>query len=61
MRVIEVTVAANGEVTVQTKGYAGMDCLQASQFLEQTLGVTLKDQKTAEFYQSQPVEQHTQQ
>jgi hypothetical protein len=61
MRIIEVTVAANGEVTVQTKGYAGTDCLQASQFLEQALGVTLNDQKTAEFYQSQPVEQHTQQ
>jgi hypothetical protein len=61
MRTIEVTVATNGEVTVHTKGYAGSDCLQASQFLEQALGVTLEDQKTAEFYQSQPVEQHTQQ
>jgi hypothetical protein len=61
MRIIEVTVAPNGAVTVHTKGYAGMDCLQASQFLEQALGVTLEDQKTAEFYQSQTVEQHTQQ
>jgi hypothetical protein len=61
MRVIEVTVAPNGAVTVHTKGYVGMDCLQATKFLEQALGVTQKEQKTAEFYQSLPVEQHTQQ
>ena len=39
-RIIEVTVSPRGETTVQTKGYAGGDCLAASQFLEQALGVT---------------------
>ena len=33
MRIIEVTVSPQGETTVQTKGYAGADCLQASKFL----------------------------
>jgi len=37
-RLIEVIVSPQGETTVQTKGYAGADCLQASKFLEQALG-----------------------
>ena len=56
-RLIEVIVSPQGEVTVQTKGYAGSDCLRASQFLEQTLGVVTNDQKTAEFYQPQTTQQ----
>ena len=57
-RVIEVTVSPQGEATVQTKGYAGADCLRASQFLEQALGVVAGDQRTAEFYQAAPAERH---
>jgi hypothetical protein len=60
-RVIEVTVSPQGETTVQTKGYTGADCLQASKFLEQALGVPTPDHKTAEFYDSAAVEQHVQQ
>ena len=50
-RIIEVTVSPNGEATVQTKGYSGGECLQASKFLEQALGAAVADQKTSEFYQ----------
>jgi hypothetical protein len=57
-RIIEVIVSPQGEATVQTKGYAGSDCLQASQFLEQALSVVVNDQKTAEFYQSQTTPPH---
>ena len=60
-RVIEVTVSPTGEATVQTKGYAGADCLQASKFLEQSLGVTVNDTKTAEFFQTTSEQQHAQQ
>ena len=52
-RVIEVMVSPTGEATVQTRGYAGADCLRASQFLEQALGLTTNERKTAEFYQPQ--------
>jgi hypothetical protein len=55
--VIEVLVSPTGEVSVQTRGYAGSDCLQASQFLEQSLGVTSADRKTTEFYEVVPAEQ----
>jgi hypothetical protein len=61
MRVIEVIVSPEGEAAVQTKGYAGNDCLQASKFLQDSLGTTTADRHTAEFYQSTPAEQHVDQ
>jgi hypothetical protein len=60
-RLIEVTVSPTGEATVQTKGYAGADCLEASRFLEDALGVATTERKTAEFYQAVPAQQHIQQ
>lgn len=51
-RVIEITVSPEGEVTVQTKGYAGSACQTASKFIEEALGMKVNEQKTAEFYQS---------
>lgn len=60
-RIIEVTISPKGEVTVQTKGYAGSDCLQASKFLEQALGISTSDRKTTEFFNTSVVEQHLQQ
>ena len=60
-RIIEIIVSPRGEVTMQTKGYAGGDCVHASKFLEQALGVPCNEQKTAEFYQPAAVEQQVQQ
>jgi hypothetical protein len=60
-RIIEVTVSPQGETSLQTKGYAGGDCLQASKFLEQALGVITADRTTGEFYQTSSTEQHIQQ
>ena len=42
-RIIEITVSPTGETTIQTKGYAGNDCFQASKFLEEILGVKASD------------------
>jgi hypothetical protein len=60
-RVIEVVVSPRGETTVQTKGYAGADCLRASKFLEQALGIASADRTTGEYYLTAPAEQHVQQ
>ena len=57
-RVIEVTVSPKGETSIQTNGYAGADCLQASKFLEQALGVVSKESKTGEFYLATQTDQH---
>ena len=59
-RLIEVTVSPTGETTVQTKGYAGPECRQASKFLEQALGVAVQDRNTAEFYSDTQVHQQAQ-
>ena len=61
MKIIEVIVSPTGETTVQTRGYAGGDCLQASKFIEQALGKVATDVKTPEFYQSQSQQQEIQQ
>jgi hypothetical protein len=60
-RIIEVVVSPTGEATVQTKGYAGADCLAASKFLEQALGSVTAERKTAEFYETASEEQRIQQ
>ncbi len=54
-------VSPQGETTVQTKGYAGTDCLQATKFLEQALGVVTSDRKTTEIHVSESVHLTTQQ
>ena len=60
-RIIEVVVSPKGETTVQTKNYSGSDCLQASKWLEQALGISTADRKTGEFYQTAQSVQHVQQ
>ena len=49
-RIIEVTVSPKGESTVQTKGFAGSDCQQASKYIEDALGITTGERKTSEFF-----------
>lgn len=60
-RIIEVTVSPTGETKIQTKGYSGSDCLEASKALEQALGVTTAEIRTGEFYSAARNEQHVQQ
>jgi Protein of unknown function (DUF2997) len=60
-RIIEVTISPRGDATVQTKGYAGPDCLLASKFLEQSLGVATNEQMTTDFYQTVAEQQQAQQ
>ena len=61
MKRIEIVISPNGTSTLQTKGFSGASCQQASQFLEQAIGTTLATERTAEFYQSQTNEQSQQQ
>jgi hypothetical protein len=56
-RVIEITVAPNGEARVQTKGFAGPECQDASRFIERALGQTTDEIRTAEFFLSAESEQ----
>lgn len=56
-KTIEVIVSPRGETTVQTRGFAGSACLEASKFLEQALGVITAERKTEEFYTSAQADQ----
>jgi|AntAceMinimDraft_5_1070358.scaffolds.fasta_scaffold44767_2 hypothetical protein len=51
MRIIEIIVSPTGQSQVQTTGFAGSDCRQASRFLEQALGQRTSERLTAEFHQ----------
>ena len=54
MKTIEITVDRDGRVTVETKGFAGGSCREASRFVEEALGATTSERMTAEFHQAQP-------
>ncbi len=55
MKTIEITIGPKGETTVQTKGFTGPECRDASRFVEQALGQRTAEQMTGEFFQEQPV------
>ncbi len=61
MRTIEITVSPAGQTTVQTRGFAGASCRDASRFIEQALGQRTGEQLTAEFHQTAGVDQQQQQ
>ena len=50
-KVIEVIVSPTGETKVETKGFSGGECREASKFIEQALGRRVNEQLTAEFHQ----------
>ena len=54
---IEIIVSPKGETTVTTQGFAGSSCRDASKFIEQALGQQTGERLTAEFHQTQTVEQ----
>ena len=61
MNRIEILVNTKGEATVTTKGFVGSSCRDASKFIEQALGQRIGEQLTAEFHQTQPIQQQQQQ
>lgn len=51
-RFIEITVALDGQTNIETKGFTGSDCREASRFIEQSLGKQLNETMTPEFHAS---------
>ena len=52
-KTIEIIVTPEGETTVQTLGFTGSSCRDASRFIEQALGQRTGEQLTAEFHQAE--------
>jgi hypothetical protein len=56
MKTIELIVAPDGSSRLETRGFAGEVCRDASRFLEEALGVRLSETLTPEFH-AETVEQ----
>ena len=51
-KTIELIISPTGETKLQTKGFAGASCKDASRALQSALGLVTSDSKTAEFHAS---------
>ena len=51
-KTIEIIVAPDGGTTVQTRGYTGPSCREASRFIERALGRSVGETLTSEFHQA---------
>jgi hypothetical protein len=51
VRTIEIIISPQGETRLETKGFSGVACQDASRFIETALGEKSSDQPTAERYQ----------
>ncbi|HCO23438.1 MAG: hypothetical protein CME31_15355 [Gimesia sp.] len=50
-RTIEIIVETNGSTRVQTRGFTGSACIDASRFIEEALGKQTSERTTPEFFQ----------
>ncbi len=51
-KIIEIIVSPTGETRLETKGFTGNECKEASKFVEQALGNRQSERLTAEFHQN---------
>ena len=52
MKTIEIIISPDGQSRLETKGFAGSRCREASRFLEAALGKTTSETLTAEFHEA---------
>jgi hypothetical protein len=57
VKTIEITIDPQGRTRVETKGFTGNECREASKFVEDALGQRTAEKLTAEFYQDQQTHQ----
>ena len=59
MKTIEIVVAPDGKSRVETKGFTGNECREASRFVEQALGQQTDELLKPEFHQTATTQQQT--
>ncbi len=57
MKIIEIAIDPQGHTQIETKGFTGAECRDASRLLEQALGRPTAETMTAAFYQAQEARQ----
>ena len=60
-KTIQIIVAPDGKAVVETRGFVGPSCQDASRFIEQALGERTSEERSPEFYHVPSVEQPQQQ
>ena len=61
MKTIKITVSPAGQTRVETIGFSGGECREASRFVEIALGTRSAETLTAEFHQGQQSDQELRQ
>jgi Protein of unknown function (DUF2997) len=61
LKIIKITVDTKGQTKVETRGFSGGECREASRFVEQALGTRSAESLTAEFHQGQQAGQQLEQ
>jgi hypothetical protein len=52
VKIIEIVISSTGQTRLETKGFEGASCRDASRFVEEALGQRNAEQRTAEFYRT---------
>jgi len=52
VKIIEIIISTDGQSRIETRGFTGSRCRDASRFLEAALGTVSSEQLTAEYHQS---------
>ena len=60
-RLIEVVISPQGAARVETKGFTGSSCREASGFIEAALGHRASESLTSEFHRASVVQQNANQ
>ena len=60
-KTIEIIIAPNGQSKVETKGFTGPECRDASRFIEHAIGQQTNEILKSEFHQTATVPQQVQQ
>jgi len=56
VKTIVIIVSPQGNSSLETRGFSGTGCRDASRFLEQALGKTAEEKLTTEFFRSDAIE-----
>ena len=56
-KTIEIVVAPDGQTRVETSGFVGAECREASRLIERALGQQTDEQLTGDFYATQTDQQ----
>jgi hypothetical protein len=61
LKTIKITVSPTGQTRVETGGFTGGECREASRFVEQALGTRSAEALTAEFHRGEQAGQELRQ